>query len=162
MTALAGKDLAEIRNRATCVVAVQSVQGGNVLRIGQLRRLSVGSLDSLARAASLAHERAESLWVQAGGDREARFQEMRRTGRLEVTYRNAARAIAVSTSNALTSSSTPLETRALRMRVRYAGPIIGPKPVDREMILRLLKAPQGKWIAFSLYTTEDDPKPDGV
>ena len=48
------------------------------------------------------------------------------------------------------------------MRVRYAGPIIGPRPVDREMILRLLKAPQGKWIAFSLYTPEDDPKPDGV
>ena len=48
------------------------------------------------------------------------------------------------------------------MRIRYAGSVIGPKPVDREMILRLLKAPSGKWIAFSLYTAEDDPRPDGV
>ena len=163
VSALAGKDLAEIRNRATCVVAVQSVQGGNVLRIGPGRRLSVAALDSLASAASVAHEKAESVWVHAGSaDREARFQEVRRTGRLEVTYRNAARAVALSSSNSLLTSAAQLETRMLRVRIRYAGSVIGPKPVDKEMVLRLLKAPSGKWIAFSLYTAEDDPRPDGV
>ncbi len=163
MSALAGKDLAEIRRRATCVVTVQSVQGGNVLKIGPLRRLSISALDSLASAASRDHRTAESLWVSVGSrDRETLFREVRRTGRLEVTYRNAARAIALSSSNTILNSSTPLETRTVRMRVRYAGSVIGPSPVDREMILRLLKAPAGTWVAFSLYTAEDDPRPDGV
>jgi hypothetical protein len=117
----------------------------------------------LAASASAAHQRAESLWAQAGsGDREAQFSDVRRTARLEITYRNAVRAIALSRSDVLHDSGTLLETLAIRMRVRYAGRVIGPRPVDREMILRMLKAPSGKWIAFSLYTAEDDPRPDGV
>lgn len=163
MDALARKDLAEIRNRATCVVAVQSVQGGHVLQIGSLRRLSLGTLDSLAAVASRDHRRAESLWVSAGNsDRETLFGNMRRAGRLEVTYRNAGRAAALSSSNRLLDSHATLETRTVRMRVRYAGSVIGPTPVDREMTLRLLRAPAGTWVAFSLYIAEDDPRPDGV
>lgn len=163
MSALASKDLAVIRPLATCVVSAQSVQGGNVLRIGPLRRLPVSTLDSLATAAGIAHQGAESLWVRAtSDDREARFNEVRRIGRLEVVYRNALRAIALSRPGTLQDSRAPLEARAVWMRVRYAGSVVGPKPVDREMILRLLKAPAGTWIAFSLYTKEDDPRPDGV
>jgi hypothetical protein len=163
VAALAGKDLAEVRQRATCVVSMQSVQGGNVLRVGPRRRLPVSSLDSLAASASVAHQKAESLWAQAeSGDREAQFDDVRRTARQEITYRNAIRAIALSRSDVLHDSGTILETIAIRMRVRYAGSVIGPKPVDREMILRMLKAPSGKWIAFSLYTAEDDPRLDGV
>jgi len=163
VTAVAGKDLAEVRQRATCVVSMRSVQGGNVLRVGTLRRFLVSSLDSLASSASAAHQRAESLWAQSrSGDRDAQFNDIRRTARLEITYRNALRAIALSRPGVLNDSKTPLETRVVRMRIRYAGSVIGPKPVDREMILRLLRAPPGKWIAFSLYTAEDDPQPDGV
>jgi len=163
VAALAAKDLAQVRERATCVVSMQSVQGGNVLRIDPLRRFPLSTLDSLALSASRARQRAESLWVEAtGGDKEARFDEARRASRLEVTYRNAQRAVAVSRPDVLHDSGTLLETRSIRMRVRYAGSVIGPKPVDREMILRLLKAPAGKWIAFSLLTVEDDPRPDGV
>ena len=163
MSALTEKDLAEIRRRATCIVTVQSVQGGNVLKVGPLRRLSVSTLDSLASGASRDHQRAESLWVNVrNGDREALFGEVRRTGRLEITYRNAARAIALSSSNALVNSNATVETRTVWVRVRYAGTVIGPTPVDREMILRLLRVQTGTWIAFSLYTAEDDPRPDGV
>ncbi|HKW50363.1 MAG TPA: hypothetical protein VJQ53_01380 [Candidatus Eisenbacteria bacterium] len=163
VTALAGKDLAEIRQRATCVASMQSVQGGNVLRIGDPRRLPVASLDSLTSAAFVAHQRAESLWAQSrGGDKDAQFEAIRRSARLEITYRNALRAIALSSPGVLNDSKTLLEARAIRMRLRYAGAVIGPKPVDREMILRLLRAPAGKWIVFSLYTAEDDPRPDGV
>ena len=163
VAALAGKDLAEVRQRATCVVSMQSVQGGNVLRVGTPRRLPVFSLDSLATVASVAHQRAESLWAQPrSGDQDAQFDDVRRTARLEIIYRNALRAIGLSRPDVLNDSRALLETRAIRMRVRYAGSVIGPKPVDREMVLRLLKAPSGKWIAFSLYTAEDDPQPDGV
>ncbi|TMQ64207.1 MAG: hypothetical protein E6K79_07935 [Candidatus Eisenbacteria bacterium] len=163
VAAMAGKDLAELRERATCIVSLQSVQGGNVLRLGPARRVPISLLDSLTSSASATHQRAESLWARpGGGDKDAQFDEVRRAARVEVIYRNALRAIALSRPGVLNDSETLLETRAIRMRIRYAGPVIGPKPVDREMILRLLKAPAGKWIAFSLYAAEDDPQPDGV
>ena len=163
VAAMAGKDLAELRERATCIVSLQSVQGGNVLRLGPARRVPISLLDSLTSSASATHQRAESLWARpGGGDKDAQFDEVRHAARVEVIYRNALRAIALSSPGVLNDSETLLETRAIRMRIRYAGPVIGPKPVDREMILRLLKAPAGKWIAFSLYTAEDDPQPDGV
>ena len=163
VAAMAGKDLAELRERATCIVSLQSVQGGNVLRLGPARRVPISLLDSLTSSASATHQRAESLWARpGGGDKDAQFDEVRRAARVEVIYRNALRAIALSSPGVLNDSETLLETRAIRMRIRYAGPVIGPKPVDREMILRLLKAPAGKWIAFSLYAAEDDPQPDGV
>lgn len=161
--ALARKDFDDIRRRATCLVPMQAVQGGNVLRIDPSKRLSLGTLDSLVTVSASEHRQADSLWIHSeGGDREALFDASRRAGRLHITYRNAARAVAASRPDSLHGSDTQLETRAVRMRVRYAGELIGPKPVDREMVLRLLRAPSGAWIAFSLYTVEDDPRPEGV
>lgn len=162
MTALARKNFEEIRERATCLVAVQSIQGGNVLRIDPPRFIPLSALDSLATTSATAHRTADSLWIRGGGDREALLANSRRAGRLHITYRNASRAVAASSAEVVQGSSMRLETRALRMRVRYAGPLVGPKPVDREMVLRMLRAPLGKWIAFSFYTADDDPKPDGV
>lgn len=163
LDALARKDIHEIRNRATCLVAMQSIQGGNVLRIDPARGTLTGALDSLAAASSKLHRTNDSLWIHAGeGNREALFQASRRAGRLEITYRNALRAVTASRPDSLAGSKTPVETCAVRVRVRYAGELVGPKPVDREMILRMLRAPAGAWIAFSLYNVEDDPKPDGV
>jgi hypothetical protein len=53
-----------------------------------------------------------------------------------------------------------LEVRSVRARFRYAGPVIGPKPVDREETIHLLRVPGGKWIVFSVYLREEDPLPD--
>jgi hypothetical protein len=163
LAALARKDFDEIRLRATCLVAAQAIQGGHVLRIDAPHRVTLGVLDSMVVSSARAHRHADSLWVRAeNGDREQLFQSSRRAGRLHITYRNAVRAAALSRPDSLHDSSTLMDTRSLRVRVRYAGVLVGPKPVDREMILRLLRAPAGKWIAFSLYTLEDDPRPDGV
>ncbi len=163
MAALARKDFDEIRNRATCLVPVQSIQGGNVLRIEAPRHISVAKLDSMVVASGWQQQRADSLWIRSeGGDRDELFQTSRRAGRLHITYRNASRAVAASRPDSLAGSGAQVETRAVRMRVRYAGELVGPHPVDREVILRLLKIPSGKWIAFSFYTVEDDPRPDGV
>jgi hypothetical protein len=163
LAALARKDFDEIRDRATCLVPVQAIRGGHVLRIDAPRRVTLATLDSLLSSSAEAHNRADSLWVQAKeGDREALFQASRRVGRLHITYRNAIRAAALSQPDSLHGSATLLDARPLRVRIRYAGALVGPKPVDRELILRLIRAPEGKWIAFSLYTVEDDPRPDGV
>lgn len=163
VNALASKDLPEIRARSTCVVSPQSIRGGNVLRIGDLRRITLATLDSLSTAAADAHRVADSLWTHGGNqDHDALFAQARRAGRVHIVYRNAIRASTLSDPDSFHDSRTPVESRSIRVRIRYAGPVVGPEPVDREVMLRLLRVPAGKWIAFSLYTVEDDPKPDGV
>ena len=163
MSALAKKDEDDLRRRSTCIVAMQWIRGGNVLQIGPVQRLTVGMLDSLITSASRSHQAADSIWMRGSDtERERLFQASKRTGALEVVYRNALRAAHVSDPASLQGSSTVLESRSIRMRVRYAGDPVGPGAADREEILRMLRAPSGKWIVFSLYTKEDDPLPDRV
>lgn len=163
MDALGRKDEADLRQRSTCIVAMQWIQGGNVLQIGPVQRLTVGDLDSLIMSASRSHQAADSVWMRGSdAEREKLFQASKRTGALEVVYRNALRAAHVSDPTSLLGSPTILETRSIRMRVRYAGEPVGPGPADREEVLRLLRVPAGKWIVYSLYTKEDDPLPDRV
>ena len=55
-----------------------------------------------------------------------------------------------------------LETRIVHARFRYAGPLVGPRPVDKEEIVRLLRVPGGRWVVFSVYLAEDDPRPEMI
>jgi len=163
MDALAKKDEAELRQRSTCIVAMQWIQGGNVLQIGPVQRITLGTLDSLIMSASRSHQVADSIWMRGSdAERERLFQSSKHSGELEAVYRNALRAAHVSDPSILEGSSLVLETRAIRLRVRYAGQPVGPGPTDREEILRILRVPTGKWIVYSLYTKEDDPRPDRV
>lgn len=163
LNVLARKDLQEIRRRSTCVVTMQSLLGGNVLRVEPAKSLTLGALDSLEAASRVMQAEADSLWLRATeATRDSLAARRTRAGRLHVTYRNAIRAVALSLPDTLQSSSAPLATRTVRVRVRYGGPLVGPKPVDREQILRLIRAPGGDWIAFSLYLPENDPRPGGV
>ena len=163
LSALAKKDLQEIRRRSTCIVTMQSLLGGNVLKVEAGKTLTLGALDSLEAASRAAQAEADSLWLLATeATRDSLSTKRARAGRLHVTYRNAIRAVAISMPDTLQSSSASLDTRTVRVRVRYGGPLVGPKPVDREQILRLIRAPGGNWIAFSLYRPEDDPRPSRV
>jgi hypothetical protein len=76
-----------------------------------------------------------------------------------VTIRCAQRAAQASLPESALTGAAPVELRRVRVRVRYAGERVGPKPVDREMILRLTRADRGDWIVFSLYLPADDPFP---
>lgn len=163
MSALAKKDLQQLRQRSTCVVSMTSFLGGNVLKVGDARALTLGALDSLEAAAREAQAKADSLWLGAADEaREALRTTRIRAGRLHMTYRNAIRAVALSAPDTLQSTSAILSTRAVRVRVRYGGPLVGPKPIDQEQILRLIRASGGEWIVFSMYRPEDDPRPGGV
>jgi hypothetical protein len=82
--------------------------------------------------------------------------------KLHFVYRSAIRAIALSRPDSLVGSNAVLDTRTLRMRVRYAGEAVGPRAIDKEVLLRLIRAPGGQWIAFSFYSKEDDPRPERV
>ena len=163
LTALARKDLEQIRKRSTCVVSMHSLLGGNVLKIQDARTVTLGTLDSLEAASREAQAKADSLWLQAADQARESLRIARiRAGRLHVTYRNAIRAAALSAPDTLQSTSAVLSARVVRVRVRYGGPLVGPKPVDQEQILRMIRAPGGEWIVFSMYRPEDDPRPGGV
>src|SRR5215471_15337491 len=116
MDALAKKDEAELRQRSTCIVAMQWIRGGNVLQIGPVQRMTIGMLDSLIMSASRSHEVADSIWMRGSdAEREKLFQSSKRSGELEAVYPNALRAAHVSAPASLQGSSTVLETRAIRM-----------------------------------------------
>lgn len=161
--ALARKDLEQIRARSTCVVPYQSLRGGNVLRIGDLHRVTIATLDSLTRETAEEHRAADSAWVVAPDSVRDRLSRQALTvGKLHFVYRSAVRAAALSRPDSVPGPDTPLETRTVRMRVRYAGEAVGPRPIDKELLLRLVRAPGGKWIAFSFYGEADDPRPERV
>ena len=161
--ALAHKDLEQIRARSTCVVAYEWLKGGNVLQIGAPHRVTIGTLDSLVRAAGETHRSADSAWVVAPDSiRDRLSRQALVVGKLHFVYRSALRAVALSRPDTLLGSGAVLETRTVRMRVRYSGEAVGPRPIDKDMLLRLIRASSGQWIAFSFYSQEDDPRPERV
>lgn len=161
--ALARKDLEQIRSRSTCVVAYQSLRGGNVLQIGDSRRVTIGALDSLVHAAGQEHRIVDSVWVTAPDSIRDRLSHAALVvSKLHFVYRSALRAVTLSRPDTLLGSNGVLETRTVRMRVRYAGEAVGPRPIDKEILLRLIRVPSGRWIAFSFYSKEDDPRPERV
>ena len=163
MNAIARKDVEEMRARSTCAVSYQWIRGGNVLQIGEPRRVTVGSLDSLRSAAGVRHRSADSAFVVADAARtEAAHQEALAIARLHTLYHSAIRALEKSNPDTLLGPSSTVETRAIRMRVRYSGSPVGRKPADTEQVLRMVRAPAGKWIAFSFFSADEDPRPDGV
>jgi hypothetical protein len=163
MNALAGKDLEQMRARSTCAVSYQWIRGGNVLRIGESRRVTLHSLDSLRTVAARLHRSADSAFVLADDSRsDAAHEEALAKSKLHSMYHNAVQALAKSHPDTLLGSGTVLETRSVRMRVRYSGAPVGKKPADTEQLLRMIRAPGGKWIVFSFFAADQDPRPDVI
>ena len=163
LVALARRDLKEIAKRSTCLASINSLVGGRVLAVGPSREIRLATLDSLARVTMIQQRSADSAWSrtdEAGAD--SLFRRAQLLSRRASVFRNAARAAQASAPGLVLSRNTPLETRSLRVRIRYAGPIIGPGPVDREETMRLLRAPGGAWIVFSLFLAIDDPRPEMI
>ena len=163
LRALARRDVKEIGERSTCLASTNSFVGGRVLKVDAPRRIRMAALDSLARVAIYAQRSADSSWAKASeANADSLFRRARILSDQASIYRNAARAVPVSAAGAVLGRDTLLEIRTVRARVRYAGPVVGPRPVDKEEILRLLRAPGGKWIIFSKYLVEDDPAPEMI
>lgn len=160
LRALARKELEVLRTTSTCVVSMNTVAGGRVLSIGPAEPGRVAMLDSILATAETDQRRADSLWYRATpASADSLYRWRRRLGLRYVVCRNAQRAIQLSLPDTVVTRATPIETRRVLVRVRYAGALIGPRPVDREEVLRLIRAGSGRWIAYSLYLTRDDPMP---
>src|SRR4051812_12410787 len=161
LRALQHKDLKQIAHRSTCLVATNSLVGGRILRIDPSRWARMGDLDSLVRASMTSQRVADSVWAYAkDATADSLFRLARVISNAASVYRNAVRAVPLSRPGALLSPDSTLEVRSVRARFRYAGPVIGPRPVDREETVHLLRAPGGRWIVFSVFLVEEDPLPD--
>lgn len=160
LRALVRKDVGEVKRLATNVVSMTSIMGGRVLSIGPAERQRLSSLDSLLEATDRERDRADSLWARArGAAADSLFQRLRWLNRRYVTVRCAQRAAQASLPESLPAGPAPIELRRVTVRVRFAGERVGPRPVDRTMLLRLVRTGQGKWVVFSLYLPPDDPFP---
>jgi hypothetical protein len=161
LAALVRHDVKEAGDRSTCLVTSNSLVGGQVLSIEPARRVRMGIIDSLSRVAASIQRGADSLWAGAGeATADSLFRRARVASLRTAVYRSAARAVTLSAPGSVVARDSTLETRIVHARFRYEGPVIGPRAVDREEIVRLLRAPGGKWIVFSVFVREDDPAPE--
>ena len=161
LKALQRQDVKQIGERSTCLVASNSLVGGRVLAVDPSRWVRMGDLDSLARSGMREQRVADSIWAYAqDSTADSLFRMARAVSTRAAVYRNALRAVPLSRPGAIVARDSTLEVRSVKTRFRYAGQVIGPHPVDREMMVHLLRAPGGKWIVFSVYLRDEDPLPD--
>jgi len=163
LRAVARRDVKEIGERSTCLTSTTSFTGGHVLRVDPPRGIRMAALDSLVRASIYTQHSADSAWARANeATADSLFRRARVLSYQASVYRNAARAVPASAPGAVVGRDTVLETRTIRVRVRYAGALVGPRPVDKEEILRMLRVPGGRWIVFSMFLVSEDPAPEMI
>jgi hypothetical protein len=159
LLALASHDARAIHDLSVGGLSDAAVLGGNVLRLGIIRRIPVRALDSLATVAASELRECDEAWTGASEESaDSLWLRRRALVRRGALYANAVDA-------ALRSANTPAESvdvcRA-RVRIRWGGPRVGPEPVDREHVVRVLAAPGGRWIVFSAFLRQDDPPTEPI
>lgn len=163
LEALSRSDLAELRHGSTCVVPSESIRGATILRADPVLPTTLRSLDSLATEASSRYRAADSVFSRSGEDAaDSLFLLSRLLARRTLLYRNALRAVTASGEGVAVRPETAIRTVRMRVRLRFGGPLVGAKPVDREYVLRALAVPRGRWIVFSVNPREDDPRPEPI
>lgn len=160
LRALVRKDVQEVKRLSTVVVSMTSIAGGRVLSVGPAERTRLGTLDSLLAAVDRERRTTDFLWSRATDEKaDSLFQAVRLLNRRQVIVRCAQRGAQASLPESALTSGAPIELRRVLTRVRYAGERVGPKPVDRELVLRLIRAGSGDWIVFSFFLGADDVWP---
>jgi hypothetical protein len=155
LAALAAHDDAAARTLASCQAGGPEFRGATLLRMGVSQSMSTRTLDSLAGAAR-DEERRAAAELAAAGEETAdslglRADAMARRARM---LGDAVRAASMSRAG---RADSWVRVCRMRVRVRWAGPLVGPEPVDREHVLREVAAGGGPWIVFSLLARDRDP-----
>jgi hypothetical protein len=170
VSALKSGDAARLRAMATCAVSSEGVRDARLRYFEPSRRVTLSQLDSLLAVYAEEHRRADSLYASApdsASNLEAHFERARDFGRRSAITRAARRAAERSvtpeptTSAAARSAPAAATLRTVRahLLVRFAGPAVGPSPIDRDTILRLLRAPGGTWVVYAWDPAADVPPP---
>jgi len=155
-----------LRARATCLIPSEAVRDARLRYVDPPRTIAIATIDSLVTHYAAGHLNADSLYTRTPDtdpEVESRFQSVREWGRRANTVRAARRAAARSAEGvAGTPSDGPvkpcLSVRA-HVMVQYAGPAVGPDRIERDMVLRLLRAPGGPWIVYAFDLASDPPGP---
>ena len=165
-TALRSQDEARLRSLATCVVEAAGVLDARLRYIeppGEIRR---AALDSLATLYGNAHRMADSLYTSAPdsvADLESRFDRTRSLARRAATTRAALhaaeRSAAATSVPSGDSGREALRTLRAHLLVRYGGDTVGPAPIERDTIVRLIRAPGGAWVVYAFDLASDAPGP---
>jgi hypothetical protein len=164
--ALRARDDALLRSLATCVIETAGVRDARLRYLEPPRSIRFGALDSLSNLYAEAHRIADSLYAAApdsAADLEARFDRARSLARRAAATRAALRAAEQSGSStpARSASARDGELRSIRAHVlvRYGGVAVGPDPIDRDTLVRLIRAPGGGWVVFAFDLASDSPGP---
>ncbi len=163
-TALRLHDAERLRSISSCVVATEGISDARFRYLDPLRRTTVAALDSLAALYSEAQRLADSSYAAApdsAADLESRFERARSLARRAATTRAARRAADISGAGAGAAASTAATLRSIRAHVlvRFAGEAVGPAAIERDTIVRLLRAPGGAWIVYAFDLASDAPAP---
>jgi hypothetical protein len=97
---------------------------------------------------------------------EERFRLAREWARRETTVRAAVRAARQSARDRDAAPAAglgsphdegdgALQSIRAHVMVRYAGPAVGPDRIERDMVVRLLRAPGGPWIVYAFDLASD-------
>ncbi len=162
LAALTTHDDAALRVFATFSIRAGSVRGATLIRAGRIHSISRRSLDSLTADAVDDERRADADWSRAmESDADSLWLRLDAARRLSAICRSASlaaehSAVSGGAASAAPDSEATLRLCAMRIRIRWGGPLVGPQPVDREHVLRALAASGGRWIVFSLEQREDD------
>lgn len=168
VVALRAQNEAQLRSLATCVVEDAGVQDARLRRFESLHSIHLASLDSLAILYGQAQWIADSLYTAAPdstSDLEKRFERTREWARRAAMARAALRAADQSMAAAPTPKATSvvpnpaLQTIRAHLLVRYAGTAVGPAPIERDVVVRLLRAPGGPWVVYGFDLASDAPGP---
>jgi hypothetical protein len=163
---LRAHDDAALRARTTCLIPTEAIRDARVRSLEPPRSVAVGSLDSLDARYAHAHRAADSLYALTPDTDpavEERFQVVREWGRRAATVRAARRAATRSAESGdgptRTAPQTPLVSIRAHVVVHYAGPAVGPDRIERDVEVRLLRAPAGRWVVYAFDLASDPPGP---
>jgi hypothetical protein len=168
--ALRACDDSRLRALATCVITTAGIRDARLRYLEPPRSIAPAALDSLSALYAEGHRIADSLYTAApdsAADLESRFARARSLALRAATTRAALRAAAQSSSSATIPPAASAKAgsapglRAIRahLMVRFAGDAVGPDPIDRDMIVRMLRAPGGPWVVFACDLASDAPGP---
>ena len=163
---LRAHDEAALRARASCLIATEAVRDTRLRYVEPPRSVTLGALDSLVARYSAALLRSDSLYrmtPDTDPNVEARFQSVRAWGRRAETVRAARRAAtrSLDAPGGAGEADPALLLTSVRahVMVQYAGPAVGPDRIERDAVIRLLRADRGAWIVYAFDLASDPPGP---
>lgn len=160
--ALRTHDAERLRAMASCVVPTDGIQDARFRYLEAPQTVRPAALDSLMLLYGEAQRLADSAYTAApdsAADLEARFDRARSLARRSATTRAARRAVDASRSGEPPAPDAELKSIRAHVLVRFAGKAVGPGAIERDTIVRLLRAPEGTWIVYAFDLASDAPGP---